>query len=217
MERDGITLRARTLLLGVLIAALVGAGAHGLLASNPTPASAPAIGAPAVATHGARSRAGAVRAAVAVVQAGQRIYDLPDTERAPALRALAAPTAADGFVAQQQRSLRELDGIAQRGQGPLTWDVSVLATRVDAWTPHRARIEIWRLGVLSIEGLTAPLAEYATVAYDLVWERGAWRVWSETENPGPDPSPLPESTPSSPAQWHDVLEGFTRYPGHEPI
>ena len=151
------------------------------------------------------------------MRAGQRIYDLPVDERAGALRALAAPSAADGYVAQQTRQLAELDGIAQRGQGPLTWDVAVLATRVDALTRHRARVEVWRLGVLSIAGLTAPLAEYTTVIYELVWEHGGWRIWSETQTPGPSPMPHPEATPSTPTQWQAALTGFRRYPGREPI
>jgi len=158
-----------------------------------------------------------VRAAVTYVRAGQRIFDLPASERDAALAELAATSAVDGYVAQQQRYLTELDGIAARGRGPLTWHVAVLATRLDAFTAHRARVEVWRLGVLAIEGLTAPIAEYTTVSYELVWEHGAWRIWSETQTPGPSPMGHPEATPSSPQEWRARLEGFDRYPGHEPL
>jgi hypothetical protein len=219
VERDGITLRLRTLLLGVLVAGLIGAGLRSMLVSAPPePAAGTAApGASPVRHKSARSAAGAVDAATTFVRQGQRIFDLAPDQRGAALRALAARSAADGYVAQQTRHLAELDGIAQRGQGPLTWDVTPLATRVDALTRTRARVEVWRLGVLSIEGLTAPLAEYTTVAYELVWEDGGWRVWSETQTAGPSPMAHPEATPSSPAEWRAALTGFERYPGREPI
>jgi hypothetical protein len=217
VNRDGITCRLRTLVFGALVAALIGAGVRGLLVGAPSSTPAGVARVPATRHTGVRSTGGALDAATSFVRDGQRVFDLPLEERGPALRELAATAAADGFVAQQMRYLAQLDGIAGRGRGALTWDVAVLATRVDAWTRHRARIEIWRLGVLSIEGLTAPLAEYTTVAYELVWERGAWRIWSETQTPGPSPMPLPESTPSSPQEWRAALTGFHRYPGGEPI
>jgi hypothetical protein len=218
VDRDRITLRLRTLVLGALVAGLIGAGLRGLLLSPSTPPTSdtPAA-APARRPGSAHSADGAVAAAATFVRAGQRIYDLPADDRPAALRALAAPSAADGYVAQQIRQLAELDGIAQRGQGPLTWDVAVLATRVDALTHRRARVEVWRLGVLSIGGLTAPLGEYTTVVYELLWEHDGWRIWSETQTPGPSPMPHPEATPSTPTQWQAALTGFRRYPGREPI
>ena len=65
---------------------------------------------------------------------GQRVFDLPPAGRTAALRSIAASAAADGFVADQAAQLAELDGAAQRGTGPLTWMVAVLATRMDAYT-----------------------------------------------------------------------------------
>lgn len=210
--------------MGALVVGLIGAGARSLLAPGaPESMSAsPSTSTDARITPGAsresgRDATGAVRAAARSVRAGQRVFDLAPDARDAALRELAARAAADGYVAQQARQLAELDGIAERGQGPLTWHVGILATRVDAITRHRARIEIWRLGTLSIEGLTAPIAEFATVSYELVWERGAWRIWSETQTPGPSPMPHPEATPSSPTEWRTRLEGFVRYPGREPL
>jgi len=219
VDRDGITLRLRILVLGALVAGLIGAGLRGLVLSPPPPSTADAIAPGALPRHreSAHDAAGAVDAATTFVRQGQRIYDLAPDQRGPALRALAARSAADGYVAEQTRQLAELDGIAARGQGPLTWDVTPLATRVDAVTGSRARVEVWRLGVLSIQGLTAPLAEYTTVTYELVWQDDEWRIWSETQTPGPSPMPHPEATPSTPAEWRAALTGFARYPGREPI
>jgi len=49
----------------------------------------------------------------------------------------------------------------------------------------------------------------------LVWERGGWRIWSETQTPGPSPMPHPEATPSTPEELQGALAGFVRYPGGE--
>ncbi|MEX0664719.1 MAG: hypothetical protein WD598_08105 [Acidimicrobiia bacterium] len=217
MAESGITLRVRTLVVSVLLAGLVGAGTRGLLTASPVRRTRPEVGTAARLAATQRDGRGAVRAATIYVRAGQRIFELPASERAGALRGFAASSAADGYVAAQTRQLAELDGIAQRGQGPLTWHVAVLATRIDAFTAHRARVEIWRLGVLSIEGLTAPIAEFTTVTYELVWEAGAWRIWSEAQVPGPSPMPHPEALPSTPKEWRTRLDGFDRYPGDEPV
>jgi hypothetical protein len=214
-----VSVSVRVLVIVVVVAAIIGAGARGLLIGTPTSDVAPVTPGPAdrPQPRDARTEHGAIAAAVAYVRAGQRIYELPPAQRETALRDLAAPSAADGYVADQARRFVELDRIAARGQGPLTWHVSALATRVDALTHDRARVQIWRLGVLSIEGLTAPLAEYTTVTYELLWHAGGWRIWSETQTPGPTPMGHPEATPSSPGEWRGALEGFARYPGTQPI
>lgn len=211
-----VTLRVRTLIVVVGAALVVGLGITGLFhQSSPTsPDASPSVRA----SRGtARTRAGAVRAAIHVLGLGQQIYDLPPGERPDALRRLAAAGAADGFTAEQVRHFAELDDIATRGQGPLTWQVGPLATRVDAFTAHRARVSIWRVGVLSIAGLSAPVAQWSTVTYDLVWQRGRWAIWSEAQVPGPTPLGHPEETPSSPGQWRAALEGFRRFPSGEAL
>jgi hypothetical protein len=222
-----VALRPRTLVLAALAAALVGAGAHGLMtgpdagtqlqrtaSSGPGPRFADANALPA---GFARTPAGAVAAATTYVRQGQRIFDLTPDQRSAALQNLAAHGAADSFVADQTAQLAELDGIAARGQGHLTWDVTVLATRIDAYTQPRARVSVWRVGILSIDGLTAPLAEWTTVTYDLVWERADWRVWAQTQSSGPTPTLHPDEKPSSPDSLRTSLAGFVRYPGTDPL
>ena len=222
-----VALRPRTLVLTVLAAALLGAAARGLMtgptapahlptavASGPGPRFADANALPAGFAH---SPAGALAAATTYVRQGQRLFDLAPDQRSAALQNLAARGAAGAFVADQTAQLAELDGVAARGQGHLTWDVIVLATRIDAYTPPRARVSLWRVGVLSIDGLTAPLAEWTTVVYDLVWERADWRIWSETQSPGPTPMPHPDEKPSTPDSLRTSLAGFARYPGTDPL
>jgi len=58
---------------------------------------------------------------------------------------------------------------------------------VDAFSLDRARVRLWRVAVVSRGGMTNPGEQWATVTYDLVWEQGDWKIWSETDIPGPDP------------------------------
>lgn len=93
----------------------------------------------------------------------------------------------------------------------------MLATRIDAYSPERARVSIWRVGVVSVSGLTSPIAEWTTVDDELVWERGDWKLWAETQTPGPTPATHPDERPATPNQLHALLAGFTRYPGPDPL
>ncbi len=103
------------------------------------------------------------------------------------------------------------------GRGPSRGTSGCSPHALDAYTSSRALVTVWRVGILSISGLTAPLAEWTTDAYELVWERGDWRIWSETQTPGPTPLAHPSETPSTPEQLRTALAGFTRYPGSDPF
>jgi hypothetical protein len=222
-----VTLRPRTLGLALAASALIGMGARGLITSPTTPprstvTTAARTPGPRSTTAGlptgfARNEAGAVAAATTYLRQGQRLFDLPTADRLAALQAIASGAATTGYLAQVSAELTELDGIEAHGQGHLTWAVSVLATRVDAYSAQRARISIWRVGVLSVTGLVAPLAEWTTVDDELVWERGDWKVWAETQTPGPTPAAHPDARPSTPGQLQATLAGFTRYPGPDPL
>jgi hypothetical protein len=222
-----ITLRVRTFALVLTATAIAGLGARGLITSarSTTRATTPsthlgdgprstAAGMP---TGFTRSPTGVVAAATAYLRQGQHLIDLPPAERMSALDVIASRAGTNSYLGQVSAELSELDGIAARGQGHLTWDVSVLATRVDAYSPQRARISIWRVGVLSVTGLVAPLAEWTTVDDELVWERRDWKLWAETQTPGPTPAPHPDARPSTPTELQAELAGFTRFPGSDPF
>ena len=221
-----ITLRPRTLAIALAVTAITGMGARGLITSSPGPprpalTSANGPG-PRTLTAGiptgfAHTEPGVLAAATTYIRQGQRLFDLPTIDRPAALHAITSRSGADGYLADASAQLTELDGIAARGQGHLTWDGSVLATRVDAYSPQRARVSIWRVGVLSVIGLTAPIAEWTTVDDELVWERGDWKLWAETQNPGPTPAGHPDERPATPTQLQTLLAGFTRYPGPDPL
>jgi hypothetical protein len=222
---SAVTVRPWVLAVALLVATLVGAGARGLVASPSTEGSWARAAALAtvhtdaygIPDHFAHRRDGAVAAAASDLRQGQLLFDLVESARGPALEAMAASASAPAFVAEQAQALADLDAIAARGQGALTWDVTVVATRLDAYTAARAQVSLWRVGVLSIGGLTAPLAEWATVRVELVWERGDWRIWSETQMPGPTPMLHPAERPSTPEQLRVGLAGFDRYPDAGPF
>ncbi len=214
MPEGRIHIRLRALVAVVVVTGLCGFGAAGLV-RQPADPEQPTVRVPPADDGPTRRSARAF--AVDLVRHGQTILDQTPTERAATLRSLAADEVADEFVAQQSGVFDELDAIARRGTGALTWHVSVLATRVEAFTRNRARVALWRVGILSIEGLVAPLAEWATITYELVWQHQGWRVWSEDHREGPTPMGHPEETPSTPRELADVLRGFHRFNTGEPI
>jgi hypothetical protein len=83
----------------------------------------------------------------------------------------------------------------------------VIAARVDAFSGDRARVRLWRVAVLSRDGMTSPGAQWATVTYDLVWEQGGWKIWSETVVPGPDPASTATDL-ATPSELEADLAGF---------
>ena len=205
MTPRSITLPARTLVIGALVLVLGGAALHASLAHPGTvtqtkPAPRTTSAGPNVERDGllagfTHNQAGALTAATTYVREGQRVFDLPPAGRTAALRSIAASAAADGFVADQAAQLTELDGAAQRGTGPLTWMVTVLATRMDAYTPQRARVSLWRVGILSVDGMSSPLAEWTTVDYEL--RLGIRRLAHLVRNPSPRPHPAGRPKPDA--------------------
>lgn len=223
-ERARLTLTYRAALVTASVVLLSGmalracvSSAPGIAARRPSATGRAASAGPRATLAGmpvgyAHRRAGALAAAVTLIHQGQRIFAFNPDARDAALRAVVAGGAADAWVRQQQHWLAEMDGIAAHSQAPVTWQVGVLATRVDAYTPARARVALWRVGILSTDGFIAPIATYSIVTYELVWAQGDWKVWSETQVPGPTPVLSPNEPPASPQQLRDALDGFTRAP-----
>ena len=168
-ERPRVSVSRRAALVSLLVVLLGGMALRSCLgASGPPPR--PAAAADRAGTLGPRvmlagmpagyahSRAGALAAATTLVGQGQRVFGLSADARDGALRAVAAREAANQWVSQQDRWLGDMDQIAAHSQAPVTWQVGVLATRVDTYTPGRARVSVWRVGILSTQGFIAPVA-----------------------------------------------------------
>ncbi len=63
-----------------------------------------------------------------------------------------------------------------------------LGYRVDAYSPSRARVQIWTMGVMAgAAGVLAPA--YSTTTCALRWSDDAWKVAAAQTTPGPTPPP----------------------------
>ena len=56
--------------------------------------------------------------------------------------------------------------------------------------------------------MAPPQAGWAISVFELVWERGDWKVWSETITPGPAPIPDASAAPATSEQLAGALTGF---------
>lgn len=177
------------------------------VASGPGPSTTLA-GAPA---GFADSRDGAVAAAAAYVCTGQALLDMDPLSAESAVRQMAAGASAD---AQVQTTLAQLSAARDQlgsGTGPIMFRQATIAWRVGAWEPDRAEVAVWSVGVLSRAGVAPPQAAWATSTFDLVWERGDWKVWSEALTPGPAPILNDSTAPATAEGLATGLNGFTDF------
>jgi hypothetical protein len=162
----------------------------------------------------ARTRGGAVAAAAAFVCTGQALVDLDALSVEDAVRSMAASASADRQVADTQNQLRRTRDALASGEGPIVFHQAVVAYRVEAFDPDRARVAVWNVGVLTRDGVAPPQAGWAISTFDLVWERDDWRIWSETVVPGPAPVLNDSTAPATPAQFVQSLDGFVDFGAH---
>jgi len=154
----------------------------------------------------ARTRAGAVAAASAYVRTGAAVMGMTDAEARAAVAQMAADGAAeaqaDDLLAQLRRLRETLDG------EPATYRQAVAATSVDAFDGTRARVAVWHVGVLAAGDRFPPQAGWSISTFELVWEHGDWKVWSETIEPGPAPMLDDSAPPATTDAYEDRLAGF---------
>ncbi len=158
-----------------------------------------------------RDREGAVSAAAAFVCTGQALLDMDPLAAEGAIRQMAADSAADAQVADTIQRLRQTREVLAEGTGPVVFRQAALAFRIEAWSSTRARVAIWNVGVLSRQGVASPQAGWSVSTFDLVWERGDWKVWGETIAPGPAPILNDSAAPATSAQLVSALDDFTDF------
>ncbi|MGD9794604.1 MAG: hypothetical protein AB7V43_14090 [Acidimicrobiia bacterium] len=122
---------------------------------------------------------------------------------------MAASGSADGQVAEADAQLRRLREALTDGTGPTRYFQSVLASRIDAYTPEHCSVSVWSVGVLSRVGAAQPQAGWSISTFELVWERDDWKIWHESITPGPAPDLDASAVPASASDLDAALLGFT--------
>lgn len=225
--RSGISLKAA--LLASAIAFLAGLAAPSLVGSSPDPGGhrvrtgggptgtsgdphpGPTATRAGLPTGFARTEQGAVAAAASYVTTGQALIDMDPLSAEEAIRQIAAEDSADAQVDDLLGRLRTVRETLAPGSGPMVYRQAVVAYQVEAWSPDRARVAVWNVGVLTRKGVAPPQAGWAISTFDLVWERGDWKIWAETILPGPAPTLDASAAPATAEQFTASLEGFTEF------
>jgi hypothetical protein len=161
----------------------------------------------------ARTEAGAVAAAAAFVCTGQVLLDMDPIGAERAVRRMAAAETADRQVSDILAKLHTARNALAGGTGPITFRQAAVAWKLESYAPERARVAIWNVGVLSRHDVAPPQAGWAISTFDLVWERGDWRIERETIVPGPAPILNDSAAPATTAQLVASLDGFTDFAG----
>ena len=161
----------------------------------------------------ARTRQGALAAATAFVATGQALLDMDPLAAEQAVRRMAASSTADAQVADVLARLVAVREALAPGTGPTVFRQSPVSWRVDRFSPGRATVAVWSVGVLSREAIAPPQAGWETSTFDLVWERGDWRIRAETVTPGPAPLLDDSAAPATSAQLVAALRGFAGFGG----
>lgn len=161
----------------------------------------------------ARRRDGAAAAAVAYLGVLPSLVVAEPSEREAVLAAMTAPGSPGVFtrtlegLAVLDRSVAEARS-ALPGARVLVREVPVSYT-VAAFDDSRARVEVWSVGVVLIEGRTDATEVWSTNTVELAWDGGDWKVWAWSRTPGPVPAPSTDS-PTAPAA---VLAGVGTWEG----
>ncbi|MBI2169346.1 MAG: hypothetical protein HYU28_07590 [Actinobacteria bacterium] len=225
--RSGISLKAALLasavafLAGLAAPSLVGSGSDpvaprervGVRSTGPTaePHPGPTTTRAGMPAGFAPTEAGAVAAAASYVTTGQALIDMDPMSVEDAIRQMSAEDSAEAQVDDLVGQLRTVRETLAPGTGPIVYRQAVVAYRVEAWSPERARVAVWNVGVLTRTGVAPPQAGWAISTFDLVWERDDWRIWAETIVPGPAPTLDASTAPATAEQFTASLEGFTDF------
>lgn len=228
--RRGLLIASASLLAGIAVGATLlrpsvadqapqgVTGVRATAEANGSPADGtsgtPAFTGPTRVEHGvpagfSRTADGAVAAAVSFVCTGQALLDMDPLGAEEAVRQMAAATTADRQAADTLAKLRTARNTLAAGSGPTVYRQAAVAWRVESFTPDRARIAVWNVGVLAREGIAPPQAGWAISTFDLGWERGDWKVIDERITPGPAPILDDSAAPATAAQLIASLEDFT--------
>lgn len=159
----------------------------------------------------ARTDDGAAAAGVGYVLTGAAFMNMAPTQVPDAIALMSAKASTPARVDEAQTKLTQLRKVLSGGQGPTQYLQAALAVRVEAFTVDRARVSVWAVGVLSRDGAAVPQAGWTISTFELVWEGGDWKVWSEQIAPGPTPDLNAGDRPATSTDFGSRLHGFTAW------
>jgi hypothetical protein len=233
-SRRGVAVVASvTLLVGIALHAAIADHGSSDTHDRPSATGSPVATAPATAAvgvppgpgpsrveHGvpagfAQTRDGAVVAAASYVTTGQALLDMDPLAAEDAIRQMATTATADQQASDMLAKLRAARDALADGTGRIVYRQAAIAWRVESFNAERASVAIWNVGVLTRAGVAPPQAGWATSRFELVWERGDWKVDRETITPGPAPILDNSAAPATAAQLTASLDGFTDFGSHQ--
>jgi hypothetical protein len=166
----------------------------------------------------ARNQPGAASAATSYISTLQSLVLVGRGEREAAVRRMVAP-GSDPVVDQAVDGLAFLDRVVADaraslpGARVLVRDVPVAYT-VAPFDADRARVRVWSVGIVLIEGRTEATEVWSTNTVDLAWKEGDWRVaaWARAAGPTPANSLDAATPPTAVLAAIDGWEGFRYVP-----
>lgn len=189
------------------------------LAEAVDPRSEPGAGAPIERKNPpagfAQDETGAAEAAIAYAGASQGWLYLNDEEIRAAVADVATPEAGQRLAEDVVVDVSAARAKLGTSPGRVWWLVRPLAWNVERYTADEARVSVWTVTVLSAAEVAAPQTEWMTVAIDLAWVDGDWRVDAVRSTPGPTPMTGPNDQPWDAEPFDHALDGFTRI-GEDP-
>lgn len=162
----------------------------------------------------ARTEGGAVAAATTYLSTLHGLALGEASAREKAVRRMAAAAAPD-IVDQTLAGMAFLDGVVDEARATLPSARAFLrevpvAYDLSRFDPARARVEVWSVGVVLIEGRTQATEVWSTNTVELAWEQGDWRLWSWARVPGPVPAASLDP-PTDPAEVLAAINGWEGY------
>ena len=162
----------------------------------------------------ARTEDGAVAAATTYLSTLHGLALGDASAREKAVRRMAAP-AAPGIVDETLAGMAFLDSVVEEARTALPSARAFLrevpvAYDLSRFDPSKARVEVWSLGVVLIEGRTQATEVWSTNTVELAWEQGDWRLWTWARVPGPVPAASLDP-PTDPAEVLAAINGWEGY------
>lgn len=156
------------------------------------------------------------REAQVAAPASQQDHRIAEQHDDPGCSDLRDLTASEGSAAVDERltvpaAIEQSTGLLddlETGR-PVVGYVTPVASRVTAYTPRTATVEVWTVSVLGTRRLGAASSSWSTETVSLSW-KGSWKVTDVRARPGPTPaSALAPVTPLH--QFLEAIHGMKRY------